>query len=191
MPRAQVPPVTRVRGQWLAASLRAVRERGLLERYMTALPQEHHVAIRSTPVHEWLPADAVVAHYTALDSLELPNDDIVDIGSSTVLRGHGKAIEVVIKVMPLSALSVFTLLSRTATFWDRAFDGGAPAVFKLGPKEVRIDVVGLPFAHLNYPRVAIRGVIGGVLTLLGKTVYVNEYAPLCTGNMLSYRVSWV
>jgi len=191
VPRNEVPPVKRIRSQWIASSLRAVRERSLMDKYLAKLPPERHLAIRSTPVHEWLPAETVVAHYAALDALALPTEDILNIGSSVVLHGHGKAIEVALKVIPTSVFNVFSVLGRADRLWDRAFDGGAPFVFRLGPKEARIDVVGLPFSHLHYPRVAIRGVITGVMRLLVKTVYVNDVTTFSTGNTLSYAVSWV
>jgi hypothetical protein len=191
LPRNEIPPVKRVRGQWIASSLRAVRERGLMDKYLSQLPEEHHFTIRSTPVHEWLPAEVVVAHYAALDALALTQEDILAIGSSVVIHGHGKAIEVALRVIPTSLLNVFSVLAKADRLWDRAFDGGALAILRLGPKEARIDIIGLPFAHLTYPRVAIRGVITGVLRLLVKIVYVNDVTTFTTGNVLSYSVSWV
>jgi hypothetical protein len=191
VPRNEVPPVRHVRGQWIASSLRAVRERGLMDSYLSKLPPEHHLAIRSTPVHEWLPANVVVAHYAALDALYLPIDDILSIGSTVVIHSHGKAIQVVLRLIPTSVFNVFSVLAKVDRLWNRAFDGGAPAVFRLGPKEARIDVVGLPFSHLRYPRLAIRGVITGVMRLLVKTVYVNDVTPSANGNVLSYSISWV
>ena len=181
----------RVRGQWIAASLRAVRERGLSARYFEHLPREHHQTIESMTVSQWLPAQVVVAHYAALDALQLTDEDIEAMGSSVVIRGHGKAIEVALKLMPLQVVNVFSFVARTETLWDRAFDGGAPAIYKLGPKEARFDVHGLPFAHLRYPRIAIRGVIAGVMRLLVRTVYVHDVTRSRRPPVLSYRVQWV
>jgi hypothetical protein len=191
VPRHQIPNVTRVRGQWIAASLRAVRERGLLDRYLAKLPSEHHTPIRTTPVHEWLPAHVVVAHYAALDALDLPPEDIESIGASVVIHGHGKAIEVALKVIPLSVFNVFSAVSMGDKLWERAFDGGALIILRLGPKEARMEAVGLPFSHLHYPRVAIRGVITGVMRLMVKTVYVRDLTLFGRSNTLAYRVSWV
>jgi hypothetical protein len=162
-----------------------------MEKYLSKLPEEHHFTIRSTPVHEWLPAEVVVAHYAALDALALAEEEVLAIGSSVVIHGHGKAIEVALRVIPSAVLNVFSVLTKADRLWDRAFDGGALAIFRLGPKEARIDIIGLPFAHLTYPRLAIRGVITGVLRLLVKTVYVNDVTTFSTGNMLSYSISWV
>lgn len=191
VPRHEVPPVTKVRGQWIAASLRAIRERGLTDKYLSKLPPEHHVAIKTTPASQWLLAHVVVAHYAALDALELPAEGIQNIGSSVVIHGHGKAIEVAIKVIPLQVLNVFSVLAHANVLWDRMFEGGAPAVMRLGPKEARVDIVGLPFAHLRYPRIGIRGVLTGIMHLLVKTAYVNDVTAFSMSNTLSFRVSWV
>jgi hypothetical protein len=187
----EVPPVRRVRGQWIAASLRAVRDRGLWTQYFANLPREYHATIQSMIPSQWLLAHVVVAHYAALDALQLPEADIEAMGASVVIRGQGKAIEVVLKLLPLHLLDVFSFIARTDALWDRAFDGGAPAVYKLGPKEARFDVHGLPFAHLRYPRIAIRGVITGAVRLLVRTVYVQDITRNRQPPVLSYRVQWV
>lgn len=186
-----VPAVRRVRGQWIAASLRAVRERGFSPRYFEALPREHHEAIETMTVSQWLPAHVVVAHYEALDALQLAEEDIEAMGSSVVIRGHGKAIEIALKLMPRHVVNVFSFVARANTLWDRAFDGGGPAIYKVGPKEARFDVHGLPFAHLRYPRIAIRGVIAGVMRLLVRTVYVADVTRDRAPPVLGYRVQWV
>jgi hypothetical protein len=190
-PRADVPPITRVKGQWLASSIRTVREAGHIDRYVQKIDASVYDVVRSAGVNDWIPASIAVAHYEALDRLELPPSEILSMGASAVRHGHGKPIGVIIKLTPLAGVTPFTLIALSGRLWRRIFDGGGITAFKLGPKEARIDYIGLPFAHIAYARIALRGTITGSLGMLGNKVYVREHAALSTAGTVSVRVSWV
>jgi len=159
-----------------------------MDAYLASLPPAYHDVVRSTPVSQWLPAAVAVAHYEAMDSLELSTSEILETGESVLRHGFGRAIEIVLKLARLTPPELF---ARSDNVWTRAFDGGAIHVLKLGPKELRIDTIGLPFSHLRYPRIAIRGVLAGVAAPAVKKVHVNEMPEHCVDGALSYRMSWL
>ena len=57
VPKHLVTPTTQVRSTWITSSLRAMRERDLLDRYYAVLPQELHDEIRGLVAGRWLPVD--------------------------------------------------------------------------------------------------------------------------------------
>ena len=67
---------------------------------------------------------------------------------------------------------------------------GAIGVFKLGPKEGRIEIVGLPVCGIPYVRYAMRGSYTAAVSLFCTRAYVREIGSLCTATTLGYQISW-
>jgi hypothetical protein len=190
-PRSLVPRVTHVKSAWVGASLRSLRERDLLDRYFRMLPEGFHDAVKNTPPGEWLPLEVALAHYGALDRLEISVNDLVALGHAAIVHGHGTPISVSVKLAVGAGATPWTVLGQLQRFWDRSWLGGGVGAFKLGPKEARVEIVGWPVAQFRYTRVGMRGVIAGGLELFCQKIYVQEIADMCTPLTLGYRVSWV
>jgi hypothetical protein len=74
--------------------------------------------------------------------------------------------------------------------YSREWRGGAVAVFKTGPKDARVEMVGFPCAPIPHCRQGLRGVIGGMCELVCTKAYVSEIRGLCTDTTLGYTVAW-
>src|ERR1700683_8962 len=79
-PRDRIASVSRVRGTLLLSSLRSIRARGILDRYVTALPGADRETIQSMVATTWLPMDLALAHYRACDALKLSAHEQIEIG---------------------------------------------------------------------------------------------------------------
>lgn len=191
-PPELAPPVERVRGTVFSSSLQMVREEGLYETYLDALPAEHHAAISSLIPTEWLSVDLAYAHYQALDVLGLPREKIVAIGRSVGDRVQGSYIGTLVRgARTLGTITPFTVLERVDTLFARVMDGGEVACFQTGEKDARIDFAGLPLAELEYFREGMNGIITAGVELTARKVFVETRPGLYGPHSVSYRISFV
>jgi hypothetical protein len=185
------PVVTKFRSTWLSSSLKSMRARGLLDRYLARLPRHYHDAVLHPVAGEWLPVAIAVAHYEAMDSLGLPDDEIVNIGMEVNARFHGIFFQTVFRLAQSAGVTPWTVLRHTQKMWDRTWVGGGVAVYKLGPKEARGEFVGWPCARIRYCRVGMRGMMLDTVSLFCKRAWVQELPELCGDMTLGYRMHWV
>jgi hypothetical protein len=139
----------------------------------------------------WLPMEVARAHYTACDALQLSNEELVDIGAGATRRANATMLAFAVRAARNAGVTPWAILAQVGRIWDRTSMGGGVAVFKLGPKEARVEVVGYPLAYLRYNRITFRGIIGAVVELFCQKAYVREVARLCDERSLGFRLSWV
>jgi hypothetical protein len=63
-------------------------------------------------------------------------------------------------------------------------------VWKLGPKEARLEWVQQPIARVPYFRAAFGAFAQSICSLFARKLYVREL-PQARSSEVSYRVSWV
>ncbi len=183
--------VTQVRGSLIASSLNAARERGLFERYQEALERKHHAAIFESIAADWLPTDVGMAHYRAMDALGLTPGEVFDIGRGVADRVQGTVLATAARLAKSSGVTPWLPLSSLHRLWSRLFEGGGVAVYKVGPKEARIDIVRVPFAEFAYFRGAFRGLAAAGFEMFSNRVYVTELARFASPTTIVFRVAWV
>jgi hypothetical protein len=190
-PPELTPSVTEVRGTLLSSSLQMMRDRGLHEGYFASLPSKHHEAIETLVPGTWLPIEVAHAHYAAIDTLGLADADILAIG-----RGVGERIQnghlgtILRGARNLGGIDPWTIMGRTDMLWERVFRGGEAAVFKLGPKDARIEFVGIPIAEVHYFRVGMQGILEAALNLSARKVYVRAHHGMRGPESMAYSVSY-
>ncbi len=190
VPRESLTDGTHFRSTWLTASQAALRERGHGDRYAALLAPEHKEKILSIVAGLWLPMDVARAHYTACDKLDLPTNELVDIGMGAARRANATVLSIAFRLARNAGVNPWTILAQIQRIWDRTSKGGGVAVWKLGPKEARVEVVGYPLAYLRYNRTTFRGIVLAVVELFCKKMYVHEIPKLCTRRTLGFRLSW-
>lgn len=181
-----------MRTTWLTASQATLRERGLGARYEAALAPEHREAVLSIVAGTWMPMVLVFAHYTACDSLDLPEPDLLEIGAAATRRANATHLAFVVRLAQAAGVTPWTMLGQMQRVWSRTFDGGgAVGVLRRGPKEARVRIVGYPLASLRYNRVTMRGIVGGFVELFCEKLHVKEIPAYCDARSLGMRFSWV
>lgn len=188
--RRHIAPVSEFRSTWVTGSIRALETRGLLERYSERLSLSDREALVYCIPGSWLSAPLVVTHYEACDRLALSNATLLEIGSEVTRRIHGPALALGRSVASASGVTPWTILGRLDKLWGRVTRGGAVVVARLGPKEAHVEAIGLPVAHLRYNRIAMAGILRGVVQLFCRSVWVHEVPELCTPTALGYRIQW-
>jgi hypothetical protein len=189
-PRSVATRTTHVRGSWICSSQRSLREQGVLERYFSLMSADDRAKLTAPPAGEWLPIEIAMAHYTACDKLELSVSQIIEMGRSATNYSNAPVMNVTAKLATGAGATPWIIFEQVQRFWDRVWMGGAVGVTKLGPKELRVELVGWPMSGFRYTRVAMRGVIVGTCELFCSKCYAQEIENLCTPLTLGYRVAW-
>ncbi len=189
--RSHVQPARVFRSTWLAASLHALRDRGLYERYVAALPPSQASTILSAVAGTWLPVSVAMAHYDALDRLDMPTRDQVAMGMQVMRHTHSTVLSVAVRLATSRAASPWMILGQAQRLWDRTWDGGAIGVFKTGPREVRMELVGWPCARFTYCRAAMRGIVLGFVEPFCDKAHASEITSMHSPTSMAYRVAWV
>lgn len=183
---------THVRSTLLLSSVQSLRARGLFDRYVTHLDPAVRDALLTSVAGVWMPMSLGMLHYRACEALGLSLVEATQIGHDVGNRVQGSLLGVLTRAAKGSGVTPWTVLGQIGRLWDRTFQGGGGArLTKLGPKEARAELIGLPLMAVPYFRHAYRGAFHAGLELFCEKIYVNEIASRSSDVAGAYRVSWV
>ena len=165
-PRAKIPPVTAYRSTWVVSSLDGLRSHGHFERYLGGL-REHRGEILSCVAGTWLPMPVVRAHYQACDALGLSEEQITEMALGPGARVRRAWYSRLIAVAEKSHGDPWSVLAQLDRTWQRGANGGATAVFRVGPKDARVEYVGCELFRIPYFCQALRGVLVSLVERFG------------------------
>jgi hypothetical protein len=188
--RDAVAPLTAVRSTVVGSSILSLRARGHEARYLAALPPEHRDTMLYTPAGVWIPTDAVMAHYAACDSLELPAHEIMEIGGNVARTTQKSILAGILRLAKEVGVTPWALYEGCDKYWARSFQGSAISITKLGPKEARFEVAGCVLCSSPYWRTGLRGLLSAVSEPFAKKVYLRDVAPLTSATSCGFRISW-
>jgi len=182
--------VMRERSTLITASLVALRQVGVEERYFGALPQERHDELRSLVAGSWVPLELATLHYSACDRLGLTSAELTRIGEDVSHRTQKSFVATLAKASIAAGVSPWILFSNARRIWERVFDGGDIASYKIGPKESYVEVAGCSLLALPYFRAAFRAYFRAVVALLSQVAYTTEVVAYGTESGAVFRFSW-
>jgi hypothetical protein len=186
------PVATLCRSTLLVTSQTALKQHGYYEAYARALAPKDAAAIASSAAGMWLPIEVGLEHYRACDSLDLPTSEQLKLGGEVVHALQRTFIGSALKVASSGAgIGPLAGLAKFATVYSRSIKGGGVRVLRLGPKDARVDFVGLPYAKIRYFRVAYRGFIQAGCEFFTHRVHVAELGAWGSAMTLAYRIAWV
>jgi hypothetical protein len=189
-PSGVVDTVTKVRSTLLASSVLDLRERGLFPEYVKHLPADMHDAVLHSVAGVWLPVEVAMAHYRATEALNRPPADRFDAGWQVALRIQNSFLGTLVRIAKTAGVTPWTGLESIPRMWDRLLVGGSGAVYRLGPKEARVEFHGVPMIEFACFRHGWRGLIGGSGQLFASKVFVSEIPRFTTRTTMALRVSW-
>src|SRR4030095_11345767 len=106
----------------------------------------------------WIPIEAALAHYHACEALELSEQEQLGMGTAVGDRLQGTFLSTIARTGKNLGATPWIILMNLDRLWDRTFQGGGCACYKLSPKDARCELLGLPLASVPYFRNAYRGV---------------------------------
>lgn len=186
--RESIPPATAYRSTWIVSSLQTLRERGHFEAYRRNLAA-HHDRIFSALAGSWLPMDVARAHYEACNRLGLGLEEQIAMGLGVGGRAQGTLLSTAVKAARGAGVTPWTIIPQFDRLYRRAANGGAAAVFKLGPKEARGEFVGCELFDIDYFRHAFRGVLLNVGALFCEKLYIHDMPRRRRGEAV-FRLQW-
>jgi MarR family len=187
-PIESIAPATEFRSTWLASSLEGLRGHRHFDRYLSLL-SGHHDEILNAVAAAWIPLAIARAHYEACELLALNADEI-----EAMARDAGSIrrqwYSTIIATAQRGDTTIWTMLSQLHKYWLRSANGGAVAVFRLGPNRARVDYVRCGLFEIRYFREASRVVLLLLLEHLcdDAKVVVRSSARVLDG--VEYQLSW-
>ncbi len=175
----------------LISSLQSLRERGLFDRYRTHLAEGDAKRILGAVVGEWVPVTLLAAHYAAADRLGLTPNEVVEAGVLVGDKIQATVLGTILRVARASGVTPWAAIANFQRLYERMFrGGGGTRVVKLGPKEARLEIAGLPLAHIAYFRGGTMGMIKGAGELFCERMFVREVPDKRTTTSVAYRCMW-
>jgi hypothetical protein len=190
-PRGEIGPVTLVRSTLIAASIQALRHRGLLDRYRAKLTTEWADRLCNAPAGTWLPIDHAMEHYSACDRLEIDDDAILGMGNAVATITQKTVFSLAARLVKEAGASPITALAQSQRLWSRLFVGGGVAAFQTGPKDARYETVGVPLARHRYFRVGYRGIMTAIAAPFARSLIVREMTPRAADDNVTMKLAWV
>jgi hypothetical protein len=135
--------------------------------------------------------DLVTAHYTACDGMGLTPSEMTKIGEDVSQRTQKSFVATLARASMEAGASPWLLFSSAHRVWERIFDGGDIAVYKVGPKEAYVEVANCSLLKVPYFRAAFRAYFRAIVALLSKVVYTSELTAYGTDSDAVFRFSWV
>jgi hypothetical protein len=166
-------------------------EAGLKDPYLAVVPPDVWSVIESAVAGMWIPVETALAHYMACDRIGLSSESAAALGRGTFERTKGMLLGTAVGLAKSVGVTPWSLVPHLQRFWLRGNDGAGVSAVKLGPKEVRIDVVGSPLFRSRYYRGAYRGIAMSLFELVAQKAYAHEVRRSRDEDSLSLRVQWV
>jgi hypothetical protein len=183
-------PLGKVRSTFVIGSIDTMRATGHYDSYVAQLaPADRDTLLAAVPA-TWLPVAIAAAHYRACDALGLPSSDAASRGRAALERLGGLVYGTAVQMAKQAGATPWIVLPALQRFWSRAYDGGGIAVYKLGPKDARIDLVACALCQVPYYRHALRGLLEGLTSLFAGKLYLREARQPAGPDSASYRAQW-
>jgi len=189
--RAEVPMASHVRGTWLAAVVRTMRAGPHFEAYARELDPSVRGTVLGAIAGDWLPIDVLMDHYAACDRLALPAEEIAEIGRGALQFAQGSILALTARVATQTVTTPWRVLGQLQRFWDRFILGGGVCVYRVGPKEARVELVQFPGCRFRHFRVGARSVTQATFDFLCQKAFTSELPKLGSPTSLSVRIAWV
>jgi hypothetical protein len=138
----------------------------------------------------WIPMDVAVSHYEACDALGLAVDQQVANGRATFDKTSGTLLGTVIRMAKEAGVTPWNVIPHYQRFWERGYDGGGLAVYRLGPKEAVMEIVQVRLLDSRYYRNAVRGLTTGLTELFARKAYISEKPGARTPGSIALRMQW-
>jgi hypothetical protein len=186
--RGAIRAATAYRSTLLVSSLETLRERGHFESYSRLLTR-YREEILTSVAGSWLPIAVARAHYEACDALDLSVPEQLSIGRSVGARAQGSIFATAAKTARSAGVTPLTILPQFNRLWQRGVNGGAGAIFLVGPKEARAEFVGCELFDVDFFRQGFRGVLLGVGALFCRMPYIHDLPRPGRGQAI-FQMQW-
>ncbi|MDB4973380.1 MAG: hypothetical protein JWN48_1721 [Myxococcaceae bacterium] len=183
---------TSIRSTVLQSSIASLRERGHFERWYALVEVDHRATIVESLAPSWLPIEVALAHYRACDALLLSPIEQSAMGAAVGDRIQGTFLGTLMKSARAAGFNPMILLSQFDRLYGRLFQGGSVQLTRTGPKDLDIELRGVPLFDGMYFRIAFGGVVRAGILLSGvRSAYVKATSFKEASSTCVFHASWV
>jgi hypothetical protein len=183
---------THIRGTMIINSLTTLRNGERIDEYFAKLPAEHHHAVHEVSVQSWVSVELAIAHYDAMGSVYLDPAEQVQNGRLAAERTQNSHLRTVIRTLSATGtVDMWDVLGRVPNLAARTFLGGGVTVFRVGPKDGRIEFRGFPFYKAGYMHNSTQGTFQAAFALLSSRIYLKQDPRFRSEDSMALLISWV
>jgi hypothetical protein len=190
----QTPRVTHVRGILIAGSRAGLQSVGFYDRYVELLPPAYKDALLYCVANSWLPLDVTFAHFDTCDRVGLTRSHFDAIGGALADRlaktFMGAALRTV-RSMGADGQLLWAV-SHTDRFLRRVYAGGRCTVEQRGPKDLLLQLNGIPFAGSTYYQGVLLSHTKALLGMMCRRLFAQIVPPRpLNSESLAIALNWV
>jgi hypothetical protein len=189
MPDA-VKPVAKVKSTFILGSIGGLKASGHYEAYVERLGEAERAILLAAVPATWLSLEVAIAHYRVCESFGFPPSEGARRGRAALERLGGTVYGTALQMARQAGATPWTVLPALQRFWSRAYDGGGIAVYKLGPKDARVDLLACGLCQIPYYRHALSGLLEGLTALFCGTLFLREGRQPAGAESATYRAQW-
>jgi hypothetical protein len=183
-------PLAAARGTILVLDWRALRGLGLYDRFSAALEPGDRDALAAVTAGSWVPLDLVLAHYRALDALDLDEAAMKGVGFEVANAVHGSFLTTLIRLAGKLGVSPWLALEQTYKLWVRSWEGGGVAVHRLGERLAEVTIVESPLCASRFYRTSMGGALSAAVAPFCRSPIVSELPGSRSPKSVAYRLAW-
>ena len=181
-----------LRGSMYVSSLASVRDLGLLDAYLKLIPEEVQPRLLEVTPATWVPVELIMHHYRAMDRLFPDAEQQRKNGRQASEKTQSGYLKTIFRVARAAGhLDPAVAASKLPTAFSRLWNGGMPTAYRMGPKDVRIELLRYPIATVPYSARGWAGMFEAGLAPTAKRVYVRVDEGFRLEESLAFDVSWV
>jgi hypothetical protein len=191
------PRVTHVRGILLANAQNNLREFGILEHYLEALPEHARGPLKGVIASSWIDMEIAVLHYRTADAMAkkhgVSEASFRSVGDRLAARLAETFLGTSIRAARNAGLESFLfVMKQSDRMWNRVYMGGGCLIRQVGPKEIVREDRGNPLLSLPSFCIGYNAYMKAMSSLFCKTVFVRPALASEPGpDRLATRFSWV
>jgi hypothetical protein len=187
-PPRNVGQVSAVRGTLLLIDWRWLREHELFDAYADALGPSR--SLLQAGAADWVPWPLGMAHWEAIDNLELPHEQLIAMGTFMGEHAHNIVLATLVRLAGKLGMSPWPALSQCHKLWTRSWRGGAMTAYRTGLHSARVEILEATVVRTRSFRTGVAGtIVAGIAPFCQRPVVVEE-ASARTATSISLRVGW-
>lgn len=168
------PRVTHCRGTLIVSSLEVLRRQGHFARYATLLPSESREELLATMPTSWLPISLAAQHYRACNDLGLSLPALDAIADEVGNRVASTFLATFLRSTRNVGGTPWHSLKQADLLLPRVLQGGSMHIFKVGPKDARVETRGLSLLQIPYFSRAFCTILKGAALVFTKVAYSRQ-----------------
>jgi hypothetical protein len=187
------PMMTQARAGLIIGMLELLREMGEEQNFLAEVSAQFRELLRYAVATTWVDGHEVQSMFEALDRTFVLANGPAKLGEALGAKLANSLFSALLSAFrPAGSEGVLLAVRQADRMWARLYQGGGLVATQTGPKNLHVEVFGLPFSEARCFRIMHGAFIRGMFLTLVKTCLVRA-APTRTGRAGAYAIdiSWV